>query len=283
MTGEESILGSNRGWIALIVLLLWGATLAWNARRIYHEPESERLARSARTIPPGTAYYALYRGDRRAGWAQTEIDTLPSGGGFLLDNRLDIDLSSLGLPGTSRIRTHAELGPTMALRSFTFEVEGIPGSMYATGTVVGDSSLRVMLRRGGTEDSMSVALDEPLILADALPLRLAAEGSVEPGDRFRLSTFDPMQMTTRSVEVEILEREIRSYPDSAVRDPSGEGWIIARRDTVEAWRLSRELGGVELDSWIDEDGRLLEATTGAGFRLERTSFELAFMPEGGRR
>lgn len=281
--GVASRRASLRRGVGVLVLVLWGATLAWNARRIYHEPETERLARAARTIPPGPAYYALYRGDRRAGWAQSDIDTLPSGGGFLLENRLDIDLSSLGLPGTSRIRTHAELGPSLSLRSFTFEVEGMPASMSATGTVEGDTLLRVVVRRGETEDSTTLALEEPLILADALPLRLAAEGEVRPGDRFRVRTFDPMQMSTRSVEIEILDRQIRSYPDSVVRDRTTDRWVVARRDTVEAWKVSREMAGVQLESWIDEDGRVLEASTGAGFRLERTAFELAYLTGEGRR
>ena len=73
-----------------------------------------------------------------------------------------------------------------------------------------------------------------------------------------------------------------TYPDSAVRDTAGVAWIPGRRDTVLAWRMSRELAGRRLELWIDSDGRYLEVRTGGGLPLVRTAFELAYHGSRGR-
>lgn len=267
---------------AVAVLVVWAGVMAWHAKRLYLRPEAERLAAGARTIPPGVAYYAVFDGDRQIGWAQSSIDTLPGSGGFLVQDRLDVELDAFGLPGRARLRSRARLGPGLDLRSFTLRAEGLLGGLSAQGAVEGDSSLVVAVRRGESVAVRRVPLEGQVMLATALPMRLAAEGTVEPGDRYRIETFDlaTMERVTRTVEIE--ERAMMTYPDSAVRDTAGGPWHPGRRDTVLAWRMSRELAGRRVELWIDSDGRYLEVRTAGGFRLARTSYELAFFGARGR-
>lgn len=269
---------SKRKTVAVLVLAVWVAALGWHARRLYLRPEAEVLAAGARALPPGVSYYAVHQGDRRAGWARSEVDTLPDGGGFRLEDRLRLSLEGLGLPGDADLRSRAELGPALGLRSFRVEASGLMGGLTAEGEVGRDSVLAYRVVRGGDTIRRSVRLDGPVVPSTALPLRVAAEGDGETGDRYRIQTFDPLQLDVRTEEVRVLEKRVLTVPDSATRHPSTGEWVVARHDTVTAWRVVRELAGVELESWIDEDGRYVQVSTGAGLRLERTAFELAYYP-----
>lgn len=284
---------SGRRRLALGVLAVWIATLGWHVKRTYFRPVTELVAEAATTLPPGTWYYTVLRDGRPVGWAQSRLDTLPSQGGFRVTDRLtaDVTLPALG-DGRIRLESEMELGPTLALRSFTVRSEGLLGTLRLEGEVLGDTVL--VVRDGGPEGDVPpgtgregpegadggeavrrVRLDGPVVPAAALPLRFVAWREVRPGRRFRLDLFDPTTLSVRSVDVEVVAHEVRSFPDSATTDSTGR-WIPASRDTVDAWLLSRTLAGVQVRSWVDEDGRLLEAEAGAGLRLRRTAFELAY-------
>lgn len=271
---------SKRKIVGIGVVVVWIATLGWYAATLYLEPEAEQLAAAARTLPPGVAYYAVYQDDRHTGWAQSRIDTLPSGSGFLVNDRIQVDLSSLGLGGRAEVRTRARLGPALGLEDFSVEAHGLLGGLTAEGGVSGDSVLEFDVRRGGETTSHRLPLDGSVVLGTTLPLRIAAEGASAPGDRYEIGTFDPVRMEVQRRSVEILERDIRSFPDSMERDRENREWRVVGRDTVLAWRIRRDLAGTEVDAWIDEDGRYLELHTGMGLRLERTSFELAYFGSG---
>lgn len=271
---------SKRKTVALAVVVVWIATLGWYAARLYLEPEAEQIAAAARTLPPGVAYYAVYQGDRHTGWAQSEIDTLPSGSGFVVNDRIQVDLSGLGFEGVSEVRTRARLGPALGLEDFSLETEGILGGLSARGQVTGDSLLELDVDRGEGTTSHSMRLEGSVMLGTTLPLRIAAEGGSAPGDRYEVATLDPVSMEVERRSVEILERDIRSFPDSMERDSESREWRVVGRDTVLAWRIRRQLGGADVEAWVDEDGRYLELTTGMGLRLERTSFELAYFGSG---
>lgn len=276
---------SLRKIVALGAVAVWIGALGWHAHRLYDRPEARRLAESARTLPPGVAYYALYRGDRHVGWARSEIDTLPSAGGFTVRDRLQLDVGAATegtpaagavRPGMATVDSEATLGPALGLRRFRVSAAGVLGDLSARGSVEGDSLLVLRLTRQGREEVRRIPVEGRMVLATTLPLRIAAEGDAGPGDRIEVRGFDPVAMEAVVRTVEIRERAVRSYPDSAARGPEGARWRAARRDTVRAWRIRREIAGVPVEAWVDEDGRYLEIDTPVGFRVERTAFELAY-------
>lgn len=270
---------TGRAGLAVTILLVWAGTLTWHVKREYFRPARELLAEAAASLPPGVAYYAVYGGDARVGWAQSRIDTLPGRSGFLVEDRMEGRLPGIGAAGPISVETRVRLGPTLALESFRFESRGALGSMLARGSVEGDSLLRMVVTRGGEPpDSTRVRLDGPVVPATTLAMRLAAERSLEPGDRLHVPTFDPVTQSRRTAELHVVAVETRTFPDSADTDAAGR-WHVAGRDTVRAWLVERRLAaGLSLRSWVDEDGRLLEADLGGGLRLERTAFELAYYP-----
>lgn len=274
---------TGRGGLAAAILLVWASTLIWHVKREYFRPFEALLAEAAATLPPGVAYYAIYSGEERTGWAQSRVDTLPGRAGFLVEDRMEGRLAGLGGAGRISLETSVRLGPTLALESFRLESRGPLGPVTARGTVEADSLLRMVVARGDEPpDSIRVRLDGPVVPATTLAMRLAAEESLEAGDRVRIPVFDPVSLSRRIAEVEVLAVETRSFPDSADTDVAGR-WRVAGRDTVRAWLVERQVAGLTLRSWVDEDGRLVEADLGGGLRLERTAFELAYYPYRDRR
>ena len=275
---------SGRTRLAVGVLAAWVVTVGWHLKRELLRPPAELLAEGAARLPPGTAYYAVLRGERPVGWAQSRLDTLPSGSGFLLHDRLEarLDLPG-GADGGFHLEAETELGPTLALRRFRLRAAGLLGRIDLVGTVRGDSLLELEGTGPAGAVPERIRLDGPVVPEAALPLRFVAWSEGRQVDRFRVPLFDPTTLSVVLTEVEVVEERIRSFPDSAVTDADGR-WIPARRDTVRAWLLSREVAGAEVRSWVDEDGRLLEAEVPGGLRLRRTAFELAFYgaPRGAR-
>ncbi|MCG8469821.1 MAG: hypothetical protein MJB57_16710 [Gemmatimonadetes bacterium] len=268
---------SKRALYTVAILLVWASTLGWHVKRLYFRPASDLLAEAARTIPPGTAYYAVFRGERRIGWAQTDVDTLPNATGFTLSDRFV--LREPLLPGFEpmRFQVDATLGPTFTLQDFQVAAEGVPGIRQVRGEVHGDSVLELGIRGDGPARHQEIVLSEPIVVATAWTLRFAAEREVEPGAEFELPIYDPLTGTHRTMHMTVLERRTRTFPDS-VTAVDGR-WITAREDTVEAWHVEHDMSGITLRSWVDEDGRVFSAQVPGEIRLERTAFEFAYFGE----
>ena len=52
-------------------------------------------------------------------------------------------------------------------------------------------------------------------------------------------------------------------------------WSPARTDSIPAWKIAELFGGIQIESWVDEDGRILRSSSPLGFSMEKTEYELA--------
>jgi transglutaminase-like putative cysteine protease len=77
------------------------------------------------------------------------------------------------------------------------------------------------------------------------------------------------------VEIRILEHDTIVVADSASYDAETARWSPSRYDSIPAWKLVEVHGGVQVESWVDEDGRILSASSALGFTMEKTEYELA--------
>jgi len=265
---------SKRAGYVVAILLVWGTSMGWHVKRLYFRPVAELLAEAARTIPPGTAYYAVFRGERQIGWAQMDVDTLPGASGFTVNDRLVLEEPLLPGLEPMRFQVSATLGPTFTLQNFQVDAEGVPGIRQVQGEVHGDTTLELSLRGDGPSRRQTIRLTDPIVVAAAWPLRFAAEREIKPGAEFELPVYDPLTGSHRTMHLTVLEQRTRTFPDSVTAEDGR--WITAREDTVEAWHVEHDLSGIKLRSWVDEDGRLLEAHAPGEIRLERTAFEYAY-------
>jgi hypothetical protein len=256
-----------------MILAIWMVAVGWQVRREYFKPELARLAEGALSLAPGVNFYTLQMNGRAIGLATSKLDTVSTG--FVLEDMMTIELPALGQTGSATAKTNVWLDPMLRMNRFDFSLTSGVGAFLASGVVQGDSVMDVKLDAGGGEEQFHFRLQEPPIFAAALPIRIAVGEGLEVGDEIRVPVFDPSTLSTRIVDVSVLEHDTLSFPDSASWDNGTGRWTPAHYDSVPAWRVSEAYGGVEVESWIDGDGRVLEASSALGFTMIRTEYELA--------
>lgn len=263
----------KRRLLGVAILVLWGAMLASHARREYFQPELARLAEATMALDPGTSFYTLTMGERAVGRASSSLDTLPDG--FRLDDLMVLELPALGQTGSAVARTRVELTDALRMRSFDFSLDSEVGAFEARGTVAGDTLLQVDIVSQGATQRVSYRLSQPPIFSSILPIRVAMAGELEVGASVRVPVFDPTTLSTRNVEVRVLERDTLVVPDSAALNPTTQRWEPVSFDSIPAWKIAEIFGGVSVESWIDDDGRTIRASSPLGFSMEKTEYELA--------
>lgn len=259
--------------ISALVLVTWLAMIGWQVRREYFQPELTRLAEAALSLAPGVNFYTLRMGDRTVGQATSRLDTVPNG--FVLEDVMILDLPALGQTGSAVARSSVSLSPALVMQSFTFSLDSEVGRFRADGELGADSTLHVTIDAGGEKQDVSYRLAEPPIFSAALPIRIAMAGELKVGNTLHLPIFDPSTLSTRAVEVRVLEYDTIVVADSASYDPDSKRWSPSRYDSIPAWKLAEIHGGVQVESWVDQDGRILSASSALGFTMEKTEFELA--------
>ena len=259
--------------LAVTIVAIWVAMVGRQVRREYFQPELTRLAEAAVALAPGVSFYTLRMGERNVGQATSRLDTIPEG--FELEDVMVLDLPALGQTGSAVARTLVRLNPALIMESFSFSLDSEVGTFRADGTLGADSTLHVTIDAGGSEQEISYRLAEPPIFSAALPIRIAMAGELEVGNTLRLPVFDPSTLATRAVEVHVLEHDTLVVPDSAYLNPSTNRWEPARYDSIPAWKIAEVHGGVQVESWVDHDGRVISASSALGFTMEKTEYELA--------
>ena len=255
------------------IVLAWLCMVGWQIRREYFQPELSRLAEAALSLAPGVNFYTLSMGGRTVGQATSRLDTLPDG--FELEDIMTLELPALGQTGTAVARTRVKMSPALVMQSFLFSLDSEVGRFEAEGSLGPDTTLSVTIRSGGSEQRLSFRMAQPPVFASVVPIRVAVGEGLDVGERVRLPVFDPTSMSTRTVEVRVLARDTLVVPDSAALDPGTGRWSPARYDSIPAWKVAEAFGGIQVESWIDEDGRILQAASPLGFAMEKTEYELA--------
>jgi len=264
--GRRRVLGT-----ALVAL--WVGMVGWHVRREYFQPELARLAEAAMALNPGVSFYTLRMGERTVGQATSRLDTLADG--FELEDFMSLELPAFGQTGSAVARTYVKLSPSLVMERFEFSLDSEVGRFSARGEVTADSSLSVVIDSQGSTQTIEYRLGTPPVFSAIVPIRVAMGEGLEVGKRVRLPVFDPSTLSTRSVEVRVLEHDTIIVPDSASLDPATQRWRAARWDTIPVWKVAEIFGGVSVESWIDDDGRVVRASSPLGFSMEKTEYELA--------
>ena len=264
---------SRRRIFGTLLVTLWLGVVGWHVRREYFEPELMRLAEAAMSLNPGVSFYTLRMGERTVGQATSRLDTVP--GGFELEDFMSLELPALGQTGIAVARTNVKLSPALVMESFSFSLDSDLGRYEVRGEVIADSTLSVTIFSQGSEETISYRLASPPVFSAMVPIQVAMGEGLEVGKRVSLPVFDPSTLSTRSVEVRILEHDTLLVPDSASLIPETGRWEVSRFDTIPVWKIAEVFGGVSVESWIDDDGRVVQASSPLGFSMEKTEYELS--------
>lgn len=262
----------RRRLLGVTIVVVWMGMVGWKARDVYFQPELTRLAEAALSLAPGINFYTLTMGGRTVGQATSRLDTLPDG--FELEDLMNLELPALGQTGIAVARTRVKLSPALVMENFSFTLDSEVGRFEASGELRADTTLEVRIVSAGSEQNLSFRLPQPPIMSNVVPIRVAMGGGLEVGETIRLPVFDPTSLSTRTVEVHVLDYDTLFVTDSVAMGADGR-WAPAHSDSVPAWKIAEEFGGIRVESWVDEDGRILRASSALGFSMEKTEYELA--------
>lgn len=264
---------TRRGW-AIAILAAWGLSLGWLVKRVYFRSTGARLAEAALSVPPGAIFYRLEVGGQQVGFASSTVDTLTDS--IRVTDQLVLDAAALGHVHRTIARSTAIVNRALRLQHVDATFDG-DGAVYAAHAALGvDSTLTITLTSGADTQATRLRLARPIVLPSLLPLRLAFGGELKPGSTFALRVFDPMLLAERNVALRVAAETTLVVADSADYDSTAMAWVAVRFDTLPAFRLEQESGGLSGSLWIDAQGHVVRATTATGFTLQRTAFEIAY-------
>jgi hypothetical protein len=244
-------------------------TLAWHAARQVAAHAAPDLTLAAATLGPGTHFYTVRIGGRQVGVAMVAVDTAPDG--FRVVERTDL-LLPVGDSGRRVLElTEARLSRDLGLREFSASSSGDGPADGAAGWV--DAQGRVGLVRAGSNDTLGLAADAPL-LASVLPFRVIFGGRLELGEILDLTIVDAQLLDARRVRALVSAESTLVVPDSAAFDSAADRWVPASLDTVPVWLLDFMNADAPVHAWVDGQGFVVRAWGGAGFEYERSAFEL---------
>lgn len=223
---------------------------------------------------PGASYYTVSLGGGPVGYASSTVDTIAEG--IRVQDVMVLDVEALGSVQRTELTTDIRLTRELHLVSFQGALTSEAARFRVDGRVEGDSVLVVEVDAGAARPQRQrISLARPVVLPALLPLRLAFGGELEAGKTYAIRLFDPMLLQEREVAVRVLAESTVVFPDSARLDSASGRWVVEREDTVHAWKIAQQYGGVGVESWVDDVGRVVSAVSPIGFRMERTAFELA--------
>ena len=269
---------SRRAGFALGIITLWLAGIAALTRREVFAGEDARLANAALHVAPGALYYSVWHGDDLIGFASSTIDTTAVAfviSDLLITSRPD---TTPGASGYQRFaaRSMATLTRGLRLSRFGYETRGRGRRFAATGVVYGDSLLELSRADGrSAPDTARLALHGPPLVPGMLPMLIALGETPSPGTSRSGTIFDPLADSLAAATVRVVAASLFVVVDSAALEPGTRRWVAAHSDTVRAWRMEQQGGGI-ITGWFDGRGRLVEGEPAPGITMRRTAYELAF-------
>jgi len=267
----------RRATLASVVIGLWLGGLAFLGKKELLRPHMDKLADAGLRVSPGASYFAVLQQGQQIGFASSTIDT--TDGGISVHDYLVADIPVGGRTHRATARTEVNLTRKLRVTQFKMQVDAGLVPLDASGTMVGDTLLQLIVRNSATQaDTHHVRLDGPVLLPTLLPLAVTLGDRPKPGGTLTLPVFDPIAMAPRNVRISVQAESVFVVPDSSVFDPARSRWMGARPDTIRAWRISTDSTGgrTGFTGWVDESGRLVLATQLLGMQLERRPYEVAF-------
>lgn len=268
---------NRRGALAALILLAWAGGLGALARRELFKGQAESFAELALRVQPETFYYVVKQGGEVVGYASSTIDTTRRA--FLVRDEMAADLAVAGTPHRIVAASRVRLTRAFALTDFDVTVSADSAPIRIVGTAEGDTAVSYTVTGPSNDPTpQRLAVRGPILLPTLVPLAVTLGGEPKVGRRATVPMFDPTTMATRSITMEIKAESLFTVSDSARLDSASNRWVVARTDTVRAWRLGSGDPGESdrLGGWVDERGRLVESRQPGGLVLRRTAYEVAF-------
>jgi transglutaminase-like putative cysteine protease len=264
----------KRAGIAIGILVLWTVGMGMLVRKEFFRERSAILAEAAMRLAPGVSFYVVEQDGRQIGYASTTVDTSTTT--FEVVDYFIADLPIAGRDFRASARSVITLSRALALRTFDVQIESADTPMRVSGVADGDSSISfVMTAPGQPPDSQRVMVDGPILLPTLIPATAMLTATPKVGRTVSIPSFDPATMTARDLRLRFAAESMFILVDSAAYDSAQARFVPALLDTVKAWKLE-PVDDLGFSGWVDEQGRVVEATQPGGITLRRIAYEIAF-------
>lgn len=206
------------------------------------------------------SWMGIYQGQRRIGYSYSRMQ--PESGGYVLDEKVRLRLTTMGMVQDLRLATEARLHPDLTLEHFRFEIHSGRFRFLASGAVSG-AALAVTTETAGDRRSFEVAMPAPLYPLAAVSYALGS-AELKAGDRHVFEVFDLATLAPVTVQTEVIGREDTEQGGRA----------------VPATRVTLNFKGTIQTVWFGGDGGLLKERGLLGMRLEKATREEALNDAG---
>jgi transglutaminase-like putative cysteine protease len=244
------------------------------ARRELGKGEAESIAEATIRLNPEAHFFQVSAAGVQVGYASVTVDTTATG--FRLSQVMALDVPQADSTRRVTRRTDLILSRSLRLRSFTRTISGAGLFEEFTGTVEGDTVVRMAERdqREGLAEEWLVRIPGEVVLPEVLPYRLAFGKRLEVGRMVSANVLDLATGRISRVGFSATAESTFVVADSAVEQRALRRWRPVAYDTVKAWRIEHTASGTPEVNWVDGTGGLVSTEAALGVRLERSAFEL---------
>ncbi len=165
---------------------------------------------------------------------------------YRISNRTLLSLNLMGERQNVSVQSGGSLDMLHKLQRFHFSLNARRYSLRVDGERRGEQAFRVVTRSDQGQSIEMVNIPDDVILYS--PMTEMSLARLRPGEEMRVRTFDPSSRAIAHVQVKALRRES----------------VEALGRTNDALVLAVAYGGMELLSWVDEQGRSLRQDTPLG-------------------
>lgn len=250
---------SKPGNIISVAIVIWWlgmcGALLWREYFLPLAPVGPRGA-AAKEVEEREEWMGIYAQGQKIGHARTRLSRAE--GGWVLEERVLLRLSLLGIPREVRSTATVETAQGFSLRRFLVRVESGPTRFEAEGRAV-DSELSVEIRSAGRIREVRIPAKEASWMPQTLRFMLSVQGQLQVGQRFRLPVIDPLTLSIEPMEI-IVEARDRIL------------WGERELDTL---RLGYSWAGLRSRAWVSLEGDVLREEGFGGLSMVKETKEQA--------
>jgi len=205
----------------------------------------------------------LYLKGQKIGYSFSEIKRIEEG--YRITENLSMNMKVMGLPQKIESKINSVTDREMTLKNFSFRIKSGVISFIAYGNIE-DEKLKLMIVYGGKKQNRDLILKEKPILSNGLKYFILKKG-LKVGSSFNRRIFDPLTLVNRLITVEVVSEE----------------QIKIKGEKKNCFKIKEIFNGIELFSWIDQQGETLKEESPMGIMLVKESKEEALRAGQGDR
>jgi len=232
----------------LIIITTWVILFGRLLSRDYFIEKLE--IRESQAIQRGLeeTYMGIYFQKERIGYVKNHMER-EEADVFTLNQAAVMNLNILDKTYPIKMNLIAELNDASLLKNFRFNLFSTFYELHVQGEVIGNE-VHYSMNTGKDETSNIIQLSEPPFILTHMRSYLLQK-DLKEGEKFKIPYFDPVTMSGQESII-----EYKGFKKEFFRE---KGRIYNLHHFVE------KIGGMWIDFYLDQDGKLVKETSPAGF------------------